>query len=521
MVAHHISDPDTALDIIQRGLQSISLQTDEAEPDSSFSARIPIELLQDIFRIGLDLFPAVHGSVAPLLYGQVCRRWREVAYSTPELWSSIHIAVPLTVTAKDRADALISKNSILSDLVASWLARADERPLRISLFSKATSVDDQITRFLADFLSRISGYFGQCTYLRFSLPLECLNFMASNKEEMPMLETVILFNLSMPAFFSPLTVNPGALATLTLAPKLRNLSLSSPPDGPFRPTANWASLSTLALDVSDDDTFGPSEALNILAECPRLQSFTLVMTCLTWRWRDTTTWPAPLTLPALTKLRVDVVYYHFLDFLSRIVVPAIRDLSVAILKPLSGDSTWRVFNILRPTVQSTKLDTLKLTAIGSLDYNINPGLSHSIRSLLEAVPSLSSLTLDMGSKMIHEEVLTALTLKDSTPLPLCPDLVQVEFPDANASIGKLTDKLLESFFLSRLNPPEPVAQLRRFISPLKPSSSCTATLKEFDGRVEVGTPSVPSDTIARPRSYNFPFASVPVSLDPTTLDPYI
>ncbi|EKM75403.1 hypothetical protein AGABI1DRAFT_46506, partial [Agaricus bisporus var. burnettii JB137-S8] len=58
--------------------------------------RLIPEILQEIFWLCL---PVAHNSVlsaeeAPLLLGQVCHRWRQVAYSTPKLWCSLHISVP-------------------------------------------------------------------------------------------------------------------------------------------------------------------------------------------------------------------------------------------------------------------------------------------------------------------------------------------------------------------------------------------------------------------------------------------
>ncbi|KAJ7748001.1 hypothetical protein B0H14DRAFT_3513916 [Mycena olivaceomarginata] len=55
--------------------------------------RIPQDVLLDIFS---SCLPSGHNALidaaeAPLLLGRVCRHWRDVTYSTPMLWSSIHI----------------------------------------------------------------------------------------------------------------------------------------------------------------------------------------------------------------------------------------------------------------------------------------------------------------------------------------------------------------------------------------------------------------------------------------------
>ncbi|XP_006455720.1 hypothetical protein AGABI2DRAFT_210234, partial [Agaricus bisporus var. bisporus H97] len=54
------------------------------------------EILQEIF---WQCLPVAHNSVlsakeAPLVLGRVCSQWRRIAYSTPKLWCSLHIAIP-------------------------------------------------------------------------------------------------------------------------------------------------------------------------------------------------------------------------------------------------------------------------------------------------------------------------------------------------------------------------------------------------------------------------------------------
>ncbi|EGN99554.1 hypothetical protein SERLA73DRAFT_52488, partial [Serpula lacrymans var. lacrymans S7.3] len=48
----------------------------------------PVELLQEIFKHCLpeDRSIRPNARTAPLLLGQVCRRWRAISYATSELW---------------------------------------------------------------------------------------------------------------------------------------------------------------------------------------------------------------------------------------------------------------------------------------------------------------------------------------------------------------------------------------------------------------------------------------------------
>jgi hypothetical protein len=56
--------------------------------------RTPDDVLREIFHFCL---PSEHNALidrdeAPMLLGRICRHWQSVAHSTPNIWSSLHIA---------------------------------------------------------------------------------------------------------------------------------------------------------------------------------------------------------------------------------------------------------------------------------------------------------------------------------------------------------------------------------------------------------------------------------------------
>ncbi|EKM75405.1 hypothetical protein AGABI1DRAFT_80012, partial [Agaricus bisporus var. burnettii JB137-S8] len=88
--------------------------------------RLVPEILQEIFWLCL---PVAHNSVlsakeAPLLLGRVCSQWRRIAYSTPKLWCSLHIAVPPLTYSRARA---------IFKAYEAWIARSGILPLSISI----------------------------------------------------------------------------------------------------------------------------------------------------------------------------------------------------------------------------------------------------------------------------------------------------------------------------------------------------------------------------------------------------
>ncbi|KAJ7069150.1 hypothetical protein C8F01DRAFT_509286 [Mycena amicta] len=92
--------------------------------------RAPDDVLRTIFIHSLpnDRNIALSGVEGPLLLGQICRRWRDIALMTPRLWATMHVVLP---------DDL-SKLQILKEMVISRFEQSGAVPLGISLqFSRA------------------------------------------------------------------------------------------------------------------------------------------------------------------------------------------------------------------------------------------------------------------------------------------------------------------------------------------------------------------------------------------------
>ncbi|KAF7299767.1 hypothetical protein HMN09_00982600 [Mycena chlorophos] len=103
--------------------------------------RIPDDVLEEIFSACLpsDRNCAMSASDAPLLLGRVCGRWRNVAFRTPSLWYSLHIAQPavrgwLPRLSKDEAWENMISSKVAQRLAAArqWLERSGDCPLTIS-----------------------------------------------------------------------------------------------------------------------------------------------------------------------------------------------------------------------------------------------------------------------------------------------------------------------------------------------------------------------------------------------------
>ncbi|KAF9471684.1 hypothetical protein BDN70DRAFT_887820 [Pholiota conissans] len=87
-------------------------------------SRLPVELVSKIFT-NLRLLPTDTPdriTMSPLLLGTICRTWRRIAWSSPELWSTLAI------------DICNTRDGV-ADIIQPWLDRSCEFPLSINLYS--------------------------------------------------------------------------------------------------------------------------------------------------------------------------------------------------------------------------------------------------------------------------------------------------------------------------------------------------------------------------------------------------
>jgi len=96
-----------------------------------FSSHLPPEITSHIFSIYTEAFnssfdvrdPPTERS-GPLLLAAVSKRWREVAFSTPQLWNTLNIHISWPVPSNMPREI---------DLAKQWLDRSSELPLYLSL----------------------------------------------------------------------------------------------------------------------------------------------------------------------------------------------------------------------------------------------------------------------------------------------------------------------------------------------------------------------------------------------------
>ncbi|KAF9063820.1 hypothetical protein BDP27DRAFT_1189541, partial [Rhodocollybia butyracea] len=123
-----IDHAQASLDALLHEKQRVKSYVDAHRTLLSPVRQIPPETLAEIFVQCLPPDPP-YGlrdlTKAPLLLTTICKDWRHIALTTPRLWNSLHIHLPVRLTAEACAKRVQG--------VIAWLERSGSLPLSISL----------------------------------------------------------------------------------------------------------------------------------------------------------------------------------------------------------------------------------------------------------------------------------------------------------------------------------------------------------------------------------------------------
>ncbi|KAF5356590.1 hypothetical protein D9758_008223 [Tetrapyrgos nigripes] len=276
---------------------------------------LPAEILSAIFTHCLpdDRNTTCNHSEAPLLLGRICKNWRDVSLSTPQLWASIHIVIP----------KLRGNPSVLCPLIhpringiEAWLSRSGTLPLSISVY--AALLNSQVRgqgqghsesgldhiRELLDILFQRSN---RWRTIKLAFDNACMSILEEYwpwgaHRELPCLQTFHLSRPDGPARGQP---EQSAAKWFLHAPHLRRLSLrhlgiEDLLEGHFP----WSQLTQLGLEVPSSSYIPVSAAIRVLSQCRNLYS--LSMSYVESRTEDPAlpTEAFTITLPFLRNLSI-------------------------------------------------------------------------------------------------------------------------------------------------------------------------------------------------------------------------
>ncbi|KAJ7608417.1 hypothetical protein FB45DRAFT_387299 [Roridomyces roridus] len=326
---------------------------------------LPPELVSEIFLHCLprhpDL-PPVTGLESPFTLSHICRKWREIALSTPALWRGI--SVTLDGCRGGRREL---------DLLKTYLSRSGCMPLSIRLNCGALADvhgREDASPFAAPFVNAIALRSDRLEHLSLCLPIRSLPALPG---PLPSLKSLTL------ACYEPGAQDAEACLTRSFlsAPLLRRVTLSERYREMYKPILPWSQLTALVVD------------LTTLAECTMFLGMApnLIYCRLTVLVRHAPV--GAVTLPHLQTLCLNVQAPKFAptglgDFITSLTLPALTRLQI---------SSFFLFPASSPTTLITNLVSRSRCNLEELWIHDAPTSSGAEAQWRAALPSLSSVVL--------------------------------------------------------------------------------------------------------------------------------
>lgn len=415
------------------------------------------ELLQNIFVFCLTEFPAMDVTEAPLLLGEICKSWKDIVYSTAELWSYVHAVVPLP-----------NRGGPVLETLKEWLSRSGDRPLHISLFADHTASD------IPDFLDLIISFSSRWERINLVLPSNHFQQLdLSFSERSVLLRHLRCFELGdrladhtwPPPFMHPYSEGDGInpLRLLNLCTNLQHISLRCY-QGPFHallPTSVAAGLYELNVDYPQMFNWDLGQLVTFIAECQNLRKLRICASFDGFVPPDSSL----ITLPALECLIVELWTVsvdpdppsHTISFLNQLSTPSLIHLGLPLVLSVNNAATTLSSLFTR---SMCSLRTLSLQ-LADAQMDLRPLLSS-----LECSTDLRELTInrwDIGTQVldIAEEEYDVdrflLELAYTEGRIYCPNLIHLTLAGYS---GGLSLTSLLTLVQSRMTPPPGCASLR-------------------------------------------------------------
>ncbi|KAJ7766722.1 hypothetical protein B0H16DRAFT_371586 [Mycena metata] len=323
-------------------------------------ATLPPEILGEIFICCVEKNASYpidpNPEKPPLLFTRICRRWRDVAVSTPALWNSL--ALDFDLMLKNEASVVMYQN---------WLSRAQSTLLSLSL----VDIDERAVPLgpVALLLRAMVGMSQRWQSINLDLGQDVTEFLFPIEGAFPLLEklTISVLASQVPIFFCN-------------APKLRQVRATF-----YNPQIQvpWHQLTTFRSD--NIDIF---HCLEIIRDSRSLLNGTFELRC------------DPSSLPNLMvqhfrlerlalgiSLSGDLVEMSMpMPVLSCVQTPALQDLTMEFLDRSQQRDISPLLSFLSRS--SVQLHTLALSSM--------PATPGSLIECLGAIPSLRTLRLEPG-----------------------------------------------------------------------------------------------------------------------------
>lgn len=346
------------------------------------------------------------------LLARVCRQWRDLAHSSPPLWSSIHIVVP--------PKSLSRISAIRLEALSEWLARSGTVPLHISIFKdripyaglftfanpNMTYVGKHSDGTVDAFLSLLLPHASRWRTMRLYMPPCSASILASlSSSDVPNLKTFSLIDAKERAgtFEAAETSKWTDMYNfLADAENLQDVSFLFPAyefsDRVWVPAYPKRNITDLCIDHQRFDV--PTEVIAFLSELPNLQSCKLSFFPHMSTY-DTPPRPAPILLPHLRLLQLRTIrnmpvtqqmHTFQLHVLRGLSTPAIECLDVSIQNTsFASRSEPAPFAELLQFLEVSQIPPLKILKLHMLNMNATADESLVMFQCLDLLTNLEEL----------------------------------------------------------------------------------------------------------------------------------
>lgn len=398
--------------------------------------QLPLEVLEEIFLhcVKDQEFLTPTPQTPPLLLSSICKLWRGVAHSSPQLWSSISITLS--------GESCIPNLS----LVKVWIERSGSSPLSFHL-SQQGSGDTTADSFsnpsvtLGLFVSHHARW--RRVHLEYKdWRIETGLGKLPKDASFPMLESIYLKR----GYWVERADMEGISTMLSTAPRLHSVSWVTQKPYTFF-SHPWAQLTHFCLG----HLIIFPEFLRIIKDCPQLRTGEFSVLMLSDGLENSTV--DPFTHRNITSLEL-CCDGNLAAFFRNLTLPALTDFSIMIKAPSP-------FGTLQDTVWSQMSYTsfisrsrCSLSRISLTDTNISP--DQLIECLQHSSSTLQTLELSSDTARrpyVTDKVLRSLTCRSTLQTTfICRYLTRLTLYGCVSSTDGVLADMLESRWTNHLEP---------------------------------------------------------------------
>ena len=311
-----------------------------------------------VFPYLLELFASI---------GAICKYWREIAWSTPCLWSSLVVRVK-----PNRCDSQ-------TDIVQEWLARSGHLPLSIRIFTTVST--PQIGLAVLALADIINQYSARWFHLDLSVPQNLCQYFHAIDNHAPVLKSI---RLNWHSFEEYNHSNNTERFRLT-CPRLQQAFFSL-----YRLHDIDIRLDNLTHLYLENLCF--SDYLVILRETSQLVFFSFT-------GRNSVPWdrlPETLILRSLRSLRIQIMNCFAQRLLLCLSLPRLEELSLGVS---------RNFDPVKPIISLIKKSACSLCSFAVIESSGPTGyklfMIEDSMDLLQLMPSLKKLSITVTPSLLY------------------------------------------------------------------------------------------------------------------------